>query len=383
MNPFVPAILLELEALRTLITAWKSRTCANLKEMRIPPQRNRNERAHSRARLRSLLSRGIAIALVFVAFALPAAPQENESASPEETVVNLAAGRVVIAVVKGAILIGTVENPIEPETHPPIPVAIGSLRAGVILGAVDWWSPSEQEQLARLDQELPHLHSRVAERTGTPQLAAGQADAEAMDIEATGQALLERLNNVARDLHNKVSLPADEPIAELIIADILPDYGPEVWQLTYKLKQQLQEKDYWTTQILRPAFLQFYPPEKGQPKTLIEFSYPPEDAPTPLIELLRQKDPRLEKIVASDARMREVADDFLRGESNKAPAADAIQFLRAALDAIAPPNTRETMASIQDQTDFTWILPPPAEQTKPSLKPLRPAGAPTLEKLTQ
>jgi hypothetical protein len=316
------------------------------------------------------------------ACALPAAAQDAQNAS-EETIVNLAAGRVVIAVVKGAILIGTVENPVEPETHPPIPVATDTLRAGVILGAVDWWSPSSQQQIARLDQELPRLHAHLVTSSAAPHLVGPQGGDEATDIETVGQALLERLNDVARDFHGKVNLPPDEPIAELILAGYLPGYGPDVWQLTYTVKQEEQQADYWTTRVLRPVFLQFYPPEKGQPRTFVEFSYPPENPPTPLLELLRQKDPRLEKIVSFDPRMAEVAGDFLRGESNKALAADAIQFLRAALDAVSPPNARETMASIQEQTGFAWILPPPAEAVKPSAKPLRPPGAPTLEKSPQ
>ena len=45
--------------------------------------------------------------------------QETASAPTEEIVVNLASGRVVIAVVKDAILIGTVETPIEPQTYVP------------------------------------------------------------------------------------------------------------------------------------------------------------------------------------------------------------------------------------------------------------------------
>ncbi len=65
---------------------------------------------------------------------------------------DLAAGRVVIAVVKDAILIGSVENPIEAETRPPAPVEIESSRVGIILGAVDWFSPSSRREVARLEQ---------------------------------------------------------------------------------------------------------------------------------------------------------------------------------------------------------------------------------------
>jgi hypothetical protein len=321
-----------------------------------------------------------------LAIALSVCPLEMEAqdrfdAPTDETVANLAAGRVVIAVVKDAILVGTIENPIEAETRPPVPVEISATRLGVILGAVEWTSPSTQQEIARLDQELPHLRSRSV--PSQPHLGGTEGGDEAVDIEAIGQGLLERLNDVAKNLHGKINLPANEPLAELIVADYIPTYGAEIWQLAYMIKQQEEQRDYWTTRVLRPSYLQFWPPEKGQPRTLVEFSYPPGSAPPTLLELLRQKDPRLEKIRASDPKMAEVADHFLQGTSNKALAADTIQFLRAALDAIAPPNARETMAIIRQETGFEWILAPPPEPVHPGQKPSRPPDAPTLIKPPQ
>jgi hypothetical protein len=351
---------------------------------RAPSDRRPGGKASHDLRRRGVLvkSLGAALAIALSIAAPRAAAQETSEAPVEETVVNLAAGRVVIAVVKDAILIGTVENPIETATRPPTPVEIASLRAGVILGAVQWLSPSSQQEIARLDQELPRLHGRQLARVEAPHLQAPGADAEATDLESIGQGLLDRLNEVAQNLHGKVDLPAGEPLAELILADYLPSYGPEVWQLSYAMKQQEERIDYWTTQVLRPSYLQFWPPDKGQPHTLIEFAYPPESPPPTLLELLRQKDPRLEKIRASDAKLAQVADAFLRGDTSKLLAADTTQFLRAALDAIAPPNARETMALVAEQTGFAWILPPPPEpkappsQTQPQSQ--RPPGAPSL-----
>ena len=95
-----------------------------------------------------------ALAIVSLCFSVPAAAQQVQDVPTEEIVVNFAAGRVVIAVVKDAILIGTIENKIETQTHPPIPMAMNRTRAGILLGAVDWFSPSSQLQLARLDTEL-------------------------------------------------------------------------------------------------------------------------------------------------------------------------------------------------------------------------------------
>jgi hypothetical protein len=303
--------------------------------------------------------------------------QAQQPGTPtEEIVANLAAGWVVIAVVKDAILVGTVENPIEEGAHPPIPVPIATDRLGVVLGAVDWFSPSSHQELARLDQELPHLRPELV--APTPHIGAVQGGNEATDIEAVGQGLLERLDQLAPQLHAKLDLPETEPLAELIVADYLPGYGPEVWQLSYGIQQEEQDNDYWTTRVLRPTYLQFWPPEKGQTRTLVEFAYPPDNPPPTLLELLRNHDPRLEKITASDPKMAEVANRFLQGESNKIPSAEAIQFLRAALDAIAPPKAAETMASITEESGFAWILAPPPEPKSSVVPEARPPGAPTL-----
>jgi hypothetical protein len=327
-------------------------------------------------RIRNFCSLILALVVTLPACIPPAEAQEQTSPPNEETVASLAAGRVVIAVVKGAILIGTIENPIEADTHPPTPVAIGSERVGVILGAVRWSSPSSQQEFARLDEDLPHLRSR--EVTRAPQLSIDPTGVEATDLESVGKGLLDRLNEVAQNLHGKVDLPAKEPLAELIVAGYLPSYGPEVWQLAYGMKQQEEEPGYWTTRVLLPNYVQLWPPEKGQPHTLIEFAYPPENAPTTLLELLRQKDSRLEKLISSDPKMAVVARSFLSGESIKLSPADATQFLRAALDAMAPPNVRETMAAINEETGFAWILAPPQEKRLPVSLPDRPPDAPSL-----
>ncbi|HXU20789.1 MAG TPA: hypothetical protein VN788_09430 [Verrucomicrobiae bacterium] len=302
--------------------------------------------------------------------------QDEPGTLTEEMVANLAAGRVIIAVVKDAILIATIENPIEAETRPPTPVVLSSERAGIILGADQWSSPSSKQEIAQLDTELPHLRSHLL--PSDPHLQAEQGGGEATDVEAVGQGLLERLNDVAQNLHAKVNLSANEPLTELIVVGYLPGYGPDIWQLSYQIEQEEQELDYWTTRVLRPSYLQFWPPEKGQPRTLLEFSYPSDHAPTPLLELLRQKDPRVEQILSSDPKMAEVADRFLQGESNKVLAADATQFLRAILSVIAPPNARETMCSIREEAGLEWILAPPPESPAPKSHSERPPGAPSL-----
>lgn len=316
------------------------------------------------------------LGILICVFAPRAVAQETYAAPADEIVANLAAGRVVIAVVKDAILVATLEDPIEVQTRPPIPVQLTSRRAGIILGPVEWFSPSSQQQLAQMNQELPHLRARGISQT--PHLGQSQEGTEATDVEAIGQGLLERLNDVVKDLHERITLPAGEPFEELIVADFLPGYGPEVWQLAYQLKQSPERGEFWDTHVMRPVYVQFWPPEKGHPHTLVEFHYPPGDAAPSLLELLRQKDPRLEKLRTSDPKMAEVAERLLDGQSGKIPPGDATQFLRAALESIAPPKARETMASIGFETGFEWILQPPPEPKRPGQQKERPAGAPSL-----
>jgi len=297
-------------------------------------------------------------------------------AQTEEVVVNQAAGRVIVAVVKNAILIGTVEHSIEQATRLPTPVQLSTLRAGVILGAVQWNSPSLQKDLARLDLELPHLRQSVGEEG--PRLLSGAEGLEASDIEAIGKPLRERVNTLAGDLHSNLQWPETEPVLVVVVADYLQNYGPEVWQLSYAMDQQQQHGDYWVTSVRQPVYSQSWPPEKGQPHTLMEFAYPPENAPVPLLDLVRKKDPRIEALIRSDQKMADTANKFLSGESTKISAADATQFLRAALTAISAPDSQQSMAVIRENNGFDWILPPPAEPKPTVPQQDRPPDAPSL-----
>ncbi len=329
--------------------------------------------------LRAILSVALPLA-VFSLAPLIAAAQQVEAPPSEEIVANLAAGRVIVAVVKDGILIGTIENPIEVQTHPPIPVAVTSLRAEVLLGAVDWVSPSSQVPIARLDRELPRL--RGAGGPSTPSLSSEHANGEATDLESIGQAVFARFNDVLKDVHGKITLPPGEPLAQLIVADYARDYGPEVWQLSFDLKQDFQREDYFDSSVTHPLFLQFWPPEKGQPHALVEFQYPPESPSPTLMELLRQGDPRIEKLKSSDKKMAEVVNLLLAGQSGKILSADAIQFFRAALDMLTPLKARQTLAIVTVEDGFRWIVKPPAEPKAPPPPgdQERPPDAPSLIK---
>ena len=328
----------------------------------------------SRDRLPLLGSALVACAMV-IAVPTGARAQSADSGANEEVVANLAAGRVVIAVVKDAILVGTLENPIEVQTMPPTPVLLSSERFGVFLGPADWWSPPSRREIAELNQELPRLHTYAV--ATPPHLGQSEGGDQPAEIEITGQSLQQRLNGLAGSLHANLNLPLKEPFAQLIVADYFASYGPEIWQLSYSIDQEEQENDFWTTRIEGPTYLQYWPPEKGQPRTLVEFDYPSDSAPPSLLDLLKQQDPRIQRIVESDPMMRDVAQHFLDGTSNKVRAADATQFLRAVLDALAPPHARETVGILHPESGFSWILAPPPEA--PIHRENRQPGAPTLQ----
>ena len=324
---------------------------------------------------RSLFSLAFFTASIVFPFS-GARPQESQQ-SEEEIVSNLAAGRVVVVVAKDGIVLATLENRIEPNTLPPLVVPLGSRRAGVLLGAIDWIALDAGIHFARLDKELPKLHSQTI-KTG-PRLQKEASGGVASDIEDVGLGLFERLHEVVKQIHARIDLPAQEPLVELVLADYIEGYGPEVWLLSYPLEQLPVREDYWETRVLRPRYTQLWPPEKGQPHAMMEILYPPDDRAPRLLDLLRQNDARLRGVRLADASTTALAEQLSSDDTRKALAADTTSFLRATLDAIAAPNANQVVAVISEQTGFDWILAP-KEGTKGDNA--RPPGAPTLIKPT-
>ena len=102
-----------------------------------------------------------------------------------------------------------------------------------------------------------------------------------------------------------------------MIADFIQGYGPEVWHVDYSIEQFPQRGDFWETRVPRPRFLQDWPPEKNQPHTLLEFDYPPGVTTPTLLEMLQQKDSRLETLSNSDPVMAAVASMLLKGNKQQ------------------------------------------------------------------
>lgn len=290
----------------------------------------------------------------------------------EEMVANLAAGRVVIYVARDAIIIGLHENRCEPETRAPALVPLSSRRVGILLGAVDWMLPDSRTVVLRLDQELPKLAGEI---TGGKRLQPEQES----DLEAIGLALLEPLRLAVERLHQKLDLGPEDPVVELLLVGYVEEYGPEVWSLRYRIVQEPLRTDFWRTRVLRPHYTQLYPPEKGQPRTLVEFRYPPDDKSPTLVELMRS-DPRLARLRTADAQMTRAAQQLDKGESNKTPGEDAAQFVRAALAAVAGADTAQGVGIIRERRGFDWLVAPPEPAQKAEEDKKREAGAPTLRK---
>jgi len=306
----------------------------------------------------------------------PPAFAQDEGA--REIAVNLAEGRVVICAAKDGIIVATIGEHGESGSRSPAVSSVSPLRAAVMLGAVEWVQPESSDKPIRLDTELPGIVAPLLNTSGQQKYTNA-----ASDIEMIGVAVLERVRQVAGLLHNKIKMGEDEPLIRIVLAGYVPDYGAEVWTIDYHIAQDALGNDIWRTRVLLPSYNQLYPPEKGQPHTLVEVRYPPanraKDAPE-LIDLLRQNDPRLAKVRAANEIVGKSVAMVVDGQSQKSAAAPDVDFLRGALPAVTSPETKLTMALVDYDKGFRYVLAPPAEDRAPvDLKPREP-GAPTLRR---
>jgi len=306
---------------------------------------------------------------------LPAGAFAQQEAA-QEVAANLAEGRVVVCAAKDGIIVATVDAHSELGSRPPAVVALSAFRAGVLLGAVEWVQPESSDKPIRLDSELPHLAGAALNPSGRPNY-----ENAASDIEAMGVALLERVRQLAGQLHNKINIGEDEPLIRLVLVGYVPNYGPEAWTVDYHIRQDALGNDYWRTRVLRPSYNQLYPPEKGQPHTFVEVRFPPESRATQspdLIDLLRQDDPKLAAIRTSSKQVEKAITFVTNGQSEKSAGDDDATFLRAAIPAIAPAQAKITIGQIDFDKGFRWLVEPadhPPAGTKPQEQE---PGAPTL-----
>jgi hypothetical protein len=315
---------------------------------------------HRRRRIFSSVFPLVFAALVCVVLCAPS------RALAQEMAVNLAEGRVVICPAGNGIIMATLDTHNEEGSRPLHIVPLGPDREGVILGAVEWVNPESHDEPVRLDEEFPKLVSSALNTAGRP----SGADA-ANDIESIGAAILERVRVVAEALHSKVNLAEDEPLVRIVFAGFVPGYGPEAWRFDYRVRQDNLGNGFYRTRILRPVYTQIYPPEKGQPKTLLEVRYPPEergkDEPE-LLDLLQQNDSRLESSRPPGTPVAKSIEFVVEGQSHKSDAMSDIAFLKSALPAIKPPDSNINIAFVDFDRGFQWVIAPKDKVAPPPAK---------------
>jgi len=288
--------------------------------------------------------------------------QENQGA---EIVANLATGRVVFCVTHDAIIVAATSGGGEVGSRPPAVLPVSSGRIGILLGAIDWTAP-DTAKTTRFDSELPAVAANALRR---PSQKPAQ---EPTEIEDIGVGVLELIRPLVDQIHHKLDLAPDEPLVELILADYVLDYGPEIWNLQYRVRQENLANDYWQTRIMRPAYIQLYPPEKGQPRTFIEADYPANIPRLQLSERLAQPDPQFDRMAHSSREISQAVAFIAAGSSTKAASSPTSDFMRAAIPMAGGDEQNLLMAVLDMNRGFQWLLapkepiPPGKTQTKPS-----------------
>jgi hypothetical protein len=297
---------------------------------------------------------GAVLAALLIAAVMPAArglAAQSTQQTTSEVIANLAAGRVAVLVAKDGIAVVTAESQVEPGTHPPLIVPLSGLRVGVLLGPVEWEWPGTNRPHLRLDAELQRS---AASLRG---VSSQHYETPVSDIESIGLGFLEPLRNAAGQLHASLHLQPRELFTELLLVGYAQGYGPEVWSLRYHVEQEILRGDFYRTAIHRPEYLQLYPPERGQPKTLLESCYPPNDPGEPsIVDLLKGNDSRLAALRGADPGLGRAADLLEHGESQKILISDGLEFLRAAVQSVSPHDARQMILTITEQKGMVWVL---------------------------
>ena len=190
----------------------------------------------------------------------------------------------------------------------------------------------------RLDEEFKGLVAAALTNSGPKDDAF-----RTTDIESIGIAVLERIRVLAAALHHKVNLGEDEPLIRVVLAGFVPQYGPEVWVIDYRIKQDaLGNVISGGRACCGRVTTSFIRRRRANRKTLMEVRYPPENraAGDPeLLDLLQQNDSRVAKIRAANPLQEKELTLVTGGQSQKADAAVVVNFLKSALPATTPPET--------------------------------------------
>lgn len=308
--------------------------------------------------------------LFMIALVPPTVAQELNRGG--EIVANLAGGRVIVHVAKEEIIFAGIDHAIEANSIPPRVLSLDSGHIGVLLGASEWRHTADPVPV-RLDKDFARLG-------GTSPNYAPNPDEIAPDLDTMGVAFLERLRPLVSQLQHKIDFPSDEPLFEVVVIGYLHDYGPEVWTIEYRIQQEeiATRGDFWQTRLLRPRYTQLYPPEKKEPKTLVEVRYPANIEGPTLLQLIKGNYPDFDDLAKGQPRFLKVLEDIDRGQANKAAPQDASDFLRAAVPIIA--GKSKYFIGTMTERGFDWIVPPdePVEKAKEDKN--RPPDAPSLRR---
>jgi hypothetical protein len=332
----------------------------------------------SRSKPQRLPSFAIVLAVCFL-LVWPFGNSHAQDANVEsEIIANLAGGRVIVHVARDEIIVfGVINQPMEAGSIPPRVMDLDSGHIGILLGASEWRLPADPKPV-RLDHDFQRIGGR------DPRSTPGIGDAEP-DLEAIGISFLERLRPLTSQLHHKLDIGSDEPLFEVVVIGYAPrHYGPEIWTIEYRIKQQQvgAREDYWQTQILRPRFEQLYPPEKHAPRTIVEALYPPNSKTPALMDLIQGNDPRIERLRGGEPRFAKVVESVGKGQAQKAAPDDSADFLRALLPLLAGKNSF-ALGKMEEGRGISWLVEPqePVDKAqKAKEEKERPPDAPTLRK---
>jgi hypothetical protein len=319
----------------------------------------------------SLGMKHLLVLLFGILFILPfdAVAQEQRE---DEIVANLAGGRAIVHVAKDTIVFAAIDQPMERNSIPPRVMDLDATHIGILFGASEWRSPADPKPI-RLDRNF----QRVGRADPRYQAALGEGDS---DLETIGIAFLERLRPLVSQLHHKVDFSLDEPIFQIVMIGYAPnDYGPEVWIVEYRMEQEqvAARGDYWQTRIQRPRFTQLYPPEKHEPRTIVESRYPPNLKGPTLTELIQGNDPDITHLGSGEPRFGKVLENVRTGQAQKATPVDSADFMRAVLPLIAG-NGSFVLGTMDERRGLEWMVPPEEPVEKAQEDKNRPPDAPTL-----
>lgn len=326
--------------------------------------------AATQFRRRSYTALGLCL-FVVASLCLPRALRAQERDLTKEIVANLAGGRVIIHVARDKIVFAAIDQPIEANSVPPRVLGIDATHIGVLLGASEWRHTADPQPV-RLDRDFPHLTGKNPHYEANP-------DEIAPDLDAIGVAFLERLRPLVSQLQHKVDFKPNEDIFEVVLIGFAPDdYGPEVWTIEYRIEQEevATQGDFWQTRLLRPRFTQLYPPEKHEPRKLVEVRYPDTIQGPSLQQLIEGNFPDIDNASQRDPKLVKVEQQIEQGQANKAAPADATEFMKAVLPIVA--GKQHYVLGTMTEGGFDWVVPPDEPVEKAKVDKNRPAEAPTL-----